>query len=329
MEKVIPLISVIIPNYNHSKYLEQRLESVFNQTYTNFEVILLDDCSTDASREILSRFIKNAKVTHCVFNTKNTGNTFKQWAKGIALAKGDFIWIAESDDFAAPTFIERMIQPLIEDEEVVLSYCQSNRVNELGVITGNWKSHTDNLSIDFFQNDFVINGNQFIENYLIYKNVIPNASALLIRKSTIEALGGFEIPNELRYCGDWLLYFKLALHHKVGFVADSLNNFRYHSESVISKASNVESRISIIDIDFLMREQMMQFLKKNKTNNHFLIENINQEIINNLKYEKVLLYYRSNQKVKSLKLALTIPRTFFLNFNFEKRLRMKLKKWLS
>ena len=324
-----PLISIIIPNYNHSKYLEQRLESVFNQTYSNFEVILLDDCSTDASREILSRFIKNAKVTHCVFNTKNTGNTFKQWAKGIALAKGDFIWIAESDDFAAPTFIERMIQPLIEDEEVVLSYCQSNRVNELGVITGNWKSHTDNLSIDFFQNDFVINGNQFIENYLIYKNVIPNASALLIRKSTIEALGGFEIPNELRYCGDWLLYFKLALHHKVGFVADSLNNFRYHSESVISKASNVESRISIIDIDFLMREQMMQFLKKNKTNNHFLIENINQEIINNLKYEKVLLYYRSNQKVKSLKLALTIPRTFFLNFNFEKRLRMKLKKWLS
>ena len=329
MEKVIPLISVIIPNYNHSKYLEQRLESVFNQTYTNFEVILLDDCSTDASREILSRFIKNAKVTHCVFNTKNTGNTFKQWAKGIALAKGDFIWIAESDDFAAPTFIERMIQPLIEDEEVVLSYCQSNRVNELGVITGNWKSHTDNLSIDFFQNDFVINGNQFIGNYLIYKNVIPNASALLIRKSTIEALGGFEIPNELRYCGDWLLYFKLALHHKVGFVADSLNNFRYHSESVISKASNVESRISIIDIDFLMREQMMQFLKKNKTNNHFLIENINQEIINNLKYEKVLLYYRGNQKVKSLKLALTIPRTFFLNFNFEKRLKMKLKKWLS
>ena len=77
-----------------------------------------------------------------------------------------------------------------------------------------------------------------------------------------------------------------------------------------------------------MREQMMQFLKKNKTNNHFLIENINQEIINNLKYEKFLLYYRGNQKVKSLKLALTIPRTFFLNFNFEKRLRMKLKKWL-
>ena len=324
-----PLISVIIPNYNHSKYLEQRLESVFNQTYLNFEVILLDDCSTDASCEILTRFAKYEKVSHCVFNAQNTGNTFVQWSKGIALAKGAFIWIAESDDFAAPTFLELVVQPLIDDSEVALSYCQSNRVNELGIITGNWKSHTDNLSIDFFQNDFVINGNQFIENYLIYKNVIPNASALLIRKSTIEALGGFEIPNELRYCGDWLLYFKLALHHKVGFVADSLNNFRYHSESVISKASNVESRISIINIDFLMREQMMQFLKKNKTNNHFLIENINQEIINNLKYEKFLLYYRGNQKVKSLKLALTIPRTFFLNFNFEKRLKMKLKKWLS
>lgn len=328
MNSHLALISVIIPNYNHSKYLEQRLESVFNQTYANFEVILLDDCSTDASRDILSRFAKHEKVSHCVFNTKNTGNTFKQWAKGIALAKGDFIWIAESDDFAAPTFLERVVQPLIEDEEVVLSYCQSNRVNELGVITGNWKSHTDNLSVDFFQKDFVINGKKFIENFLIYKNVIPNASALLIRKSTFESLGHFEIPHELRYCGDWLLYFKLALHHKVSFVENSLNNFRYHSESVISRASNVESRISIINIDFLMRNQMMQFLKAKKSKKYFLIESKNREIVNHLNYEKVLLYYRGDQKVKSFILALTIPRTFILNFNFGKRLKVKLKKWL-
>lgn len=328
MEKVIPLISVIIPNYNHSKYLEQRLESVFNQTYTNFEVILLDDCSTDASREILSRFIKNAKVTHCVFNTKNTGNTFKQWAKGIALAKGDFIWIAESDDFAAPTFIERMIQPLIEDEEVVLSYCQSNRVNELGVITGNWKSHTDNLSVDFFQKDFVINGKKFIENFLIYKNVIPNASALLIRKSTFELLGHFEIPDELRYCGDWLLYFKLALFHKVAFVADTLNNFRFHSASIIAKASKNESNVSIKTIEVNLRKQFILFLNQNKSNNHLLIEKRNREIVNHLNYEKVLLYYRGGQKVKSFILALTIPRTFIFNFNFGNRLKVKLKKWL-
>ena len=93
-----PLISIIVPNYNHEKYLKQRLESVFNQTYSNFEVILLDDCSTDSSLNILAEYIKNSKVSHCIFNEANSGNTFIQWNKGISLAKGDYIWIAESDD---------------------------------------------------------------------------------------------------------------------------------------------------------------------------------------------------------------------------------------
>jgi glycosyltransferase involved in cell wall biosynthesis len=91
MKKDKPLISVIVPNYNHEKYLKQRLESVFNQTYVNFEVILLDDFSTDSSTNILSEYAKNPKVSHCVFNETNSGNTFVQWNKGIALAKGDYI----------------------------------------------------------------------------------------------------------------------------------------------------------------------------------------------------------------------------------------------
>ena len=67
----LPLISVIVPNFNHVKYLTQRLNSIFNQTYSNFEVILLDDCSTDNSREILSKYARNKKVSHCVFNENN------------------------------------------------------------------------------------------------------------------------------------------------------------------------------------------------------------------------------------------------------------------
>lgn len=322
-----PLISVIIPNYNHSQYLEQRLESVFNQTYPNFEVILMDDSSTDTSREILARYATHEKVSHCVFNETNTGNTFAQWSKGIALAKGEFIWIAESDDYAEPTFLERVVQPLIDDSEVVLSYCQSNRMNETGVVTGNWKSHTDNLNVDFFENDFIINGNQFIENFLIYKNVIPNASALVIRKSVIRAFGAIEIPHELRYCGDWLLYFKWALHNKVAFIADSLNSFRYHSDSVIAKAAILESRIAIIDIDFLMRQKMMDLLEQNKSSNSICIKSKNRQIIDLLTFEKVLLYYRSKQKMKATLLALTIPRTFCQNFNFRKKVKMKLQKF--
>ena len=94
-----PLVSVIIPNFNHAPYLEQRLESVFNQTYQNFEVIILDDHSTDNSMEIIMRYKDNPHVSHIIENDINSGKVFKQWNKGFHLAKGELIWIAESDDF--------------------------------------------------------------------------------------------------------------------------------------------------------------------------------------------------------------------------------------
>jgi glycosyltransferase involved in cell wall biosynthesis len=74
----------------------------------------LDDCSTDKSQEILLEYADNPKVSHCVFNKINSGNTFIQWNKGTALAKGDYIWIAESDDFCELNFLEELIQPLIK-----------------------------------------------------------------------------------------------------------------------------------------------------------------------------------------------------------------------
>ena len=80
-----PLVSVIVPNYNHEKYLPERLNSILNQTFQDFELILLDDCSTDGSREILKSFKKNSKVTHLEFSVSNSGSPFKQWAKGVNL----------------------------------------------------------------------------------------------------------------------------------------------------------------------------------------------------------------------------------------------------
>lgn len=326
MKGNFPLVSVIVPNYNHDKYLVQRLESIFNQTYSNFEVILLDDCSTDKSQEILLQYAKNPKVSHCIFNPTNSGNTFIQWNKGIELAKGDYIWIAESDDFCELHFLEELIQPFLKDGEVALSYCQSNRVDENGLVIGNWKTHTDNLDSDLFSEDFVLDGNLFIEKYLIYKNVIPNASALVIRKEVLSVLGAINTDNELRYCGDWLLYFKIALNQKIAFSSQNLNNFRCHTKSVISLASRNESRIKIIDIDFLMRSKMILFLKSQKVNNSTAILENNRQIINELKYEKGFLYIRNKEILKGLVVLFRIFGFFVEKYKFKKNIELKLKK---
>ena len=321
-----PLISVIVPNYNHEKYLTKRLDTIFNQSYSNIEVILLDDCSTDNSREILSKYALEKKVSHCVFNTVNSGNTFKQCKKGVDLAKGDFIWIAESDDYCDSDFLEKLIVSLLSDEEVVLSYCQSNRVNQYEEVTGNWKTHTDDLDVKQFSEDFALEGNIFIEKYLIYKNVIPNASAVLLRKKTITEINFFDNDTILKYCGDWQLYFQLLVNHKVSFLANSFNNFRYHSESVIASAIKTEKRLSIIDTDFQMREGLMRYLKTKRPYNFSAVDRNNRETIKILKYEKVFILLRNKNYIKAFLIFLSILPFFIKKYNFKKRVLLKIKK---
>ncbi len=71
-----PFVSVILPNYNHAKYLPQRIESILNQTYQNFELIILDDCSSDNSREVIERYKDNPRISKIIFNEKNSGSRF-------------------------------------------------------------------------------------------------------------------------------------------------------------------------------------------------------------------------------------------------------------
>lgn len=319
MKKRHPLVSVIVPNYNHYNYLEQRLHCIFNQTYPNFEVILLDDCSTDKSQEILLEYAKNPKVSYCFFNATNSGNTFVQWNKGIELAKGDYIWIAESDDFSELTFLEKLMQPFLGDSEITLVYCQSNRVDETGKITGNWLKHTDTLDSSLFLSSFVMNGNEFIERFLIHKNVIPNVSGVLFRRTLAIALGELDIDPVLKTCGDWLFYLKMVINTKVAFIPKSLNNFRYHSASVIASVIKTENRVSIIDIELQLRNKMIDFLSTEKPYNSSAILRQNSQIIKELQYERGMFYYKNGEKLKGSLILSTVLDVFFRKNKFKER----------
>lgn len=326
----IPLISIVVPNYNHEKYLVQRLESIFSQTYPCFEVILLDDCSTDNSRCVLSLYEKHPKLSFCVFNEKNSGNTFQQWAKGISLAKGEFIWIAESDDFCDLNFLEVIAKPLLKDKEVVLAYCQSNRVNEFNQVTGTWLNHTDDLNGGSkFLNDFIMEGYEFIQDFLIYKNVIPNASAVIFRRDKVIIKEHLNVDSYFRYCGDWIFYFRFLINNKVAFVSQSINNFRYHSNSVIANATQKVGYIEIINIDFKMREDMMRYISQYAVRNIKQIKINNRNRIKELLYEQALLYYRSGNKFKTLVLLSQNPDVFFKKYHFRKKVNQVLKRFFK
>ena len=227
-----PKVSVIIPNYNHASFLGQRIESVLHQTFQDFEVILLDDCSTDDSQAILERYRHHPKVTHLVVNEQNSGSPFRQWNRGVGLAQGAYVWMAESDDYAAPTFLEKLVPLLDHRPSVGLVFCQSNNVDEAGTVKGNWKFHTDPLDPYRWDRDYLNKGAAEISDYMIFKPVIVNASAVLFRRRCYLEVG--MAPEHFRLTGDYLLWIKILASHDVYYLAEELNYFRSHRQTTRS-----------------------------------------------------------------------------------------------
>lgn len=231
-----PLVSVIIPSYNHEKFIKFRIESILNQTYQNFEIIIMDDVSPDNSRDIIEKYRSHEKVSHIIFNEKNSGSTFHQWNNGIfKYAKGDYVWIAESDDMCDQFFLEKMIEKITLDEKIVLAYAQSTRMNSNNKKTGSWITWTQDMKGgDIFNTSFQMNGTEFIKRFMLFKNVIPNASGVIFKKEIFLAFSG-ALPH-LRTNGDWDIWIKILSKGDVYYCSEELNYFRYHDNSVIANS---------------------------------------------------------------------------------------------
>jgi glycosyltransferase involved in cell wall biosynthesis len=219
------MVSIIVPSFNHGNYLHQRITSILNQSYQTFELIVLDDLSSDNSKEVIEHYRTNPKVSHIVYNTSNSGSPFAQWKRGIELAKGDYIWIAESDDFAETGFLDLIVPVLDRNKKLGLVFCGSNWVDDQGKLG-------QDLSV--YNKSFCRNGNEEIKKSLIKFNSIQNVSAVLFRAEALKRIDW----SFTRYksCGDWILYVKLLLENDICFIADKLNNFRWYHTSVSSNA---------------------------------------------------------------------------------------------
>jgi len=220
----IPTVSIIIPNYNHAPYLRQRIDSVLGQTYQDYEVIILDDCSTDNSREIIAEYSEYEKVSRIIFNETNSGNTFIQWQKGIVLAKGKYIWIAESDDWCEPILLETLVNGLQKNDKCVLAYVQSYIIRGKDII--------DKVSFSPTLLQYV-NGKEYIVDYLVKYNSIFNASMCVFKKECYEHVSSRF--TTFKFCGDWLLWVEIANQGDVFISGKLLNYFRKHKGDITGK----------------------------------------------------------------------------------------------
>lgn len=217
-----PRVSVIIPNYQHAKFLEKRIQSVLDQTFQDFEIILLDDASTDGSSAIIEKYRTNPKVSHVIFNESNIGKPFLQWQRGMKLALGSLIWIAESDDVSKPEFLATMVHQFDRIQYLVLATVMLEYIDDCGE------------SLGLVEEDLrgTYSGLDVMAKELGHRNCIRNASAVVFDKQ----IGLIYIDEVTSYffSGDWYFWSLIAMHPgaKMHFNPARLCLYRFHGNSV-------------------------------------------------------------------------------------------------
>ena len=280
-----PKVSIILPNFNHQLFLKERLDSIFNQTFQDFEVIVLDDASTDGSMIILNEYKNHPKVFQFIINKKNSGSPFKQWKKGMQLARGEYIWIAETDDYADENFLETQTNKINSNVAIVAKTITVDGT----IVTKNEVFHPifkNNTSI------CTLNGNDF------FTSPIKNVSCIIFKKPSEEELENMNFDIYF-YMGDQVFYYQYFKNKTISFNPDTKSYYRKSTSSVSSinpkKGINYFKKYFDEHVQFakfieleMGRQKKIQYLKKHyrKIKNR---TSVSQRI--NLKYLSIAINY--------------------------------------
>ncbi len=229
-----PLVSVVVPNYNHAPFLGARLDSILAQSVRDIEVILLDDASTDDSRSVIARYASRPRV-RVTLNETNSGSTFRQWNAGVGMARGRYVWIAESDDLAEPDLLEKVVGALEANPACGVGCCESWLFEGEGPPDpATRKPHyRPGPRRDQWTRDFVADGADICVQDLLFGNVMPNASAVVFRRSLFHEVGGAD--ETMLQSGDRMLWARMLARSDLAHVADRLNYYRTHDATVRSR----------------------------------------------------------------------------------------------
>jgi glycosyltransferase involved in cell wall biosynthesis len=226
-----PTVSAVVPCFNHARFLEQRLASILTQTVLPDEIVLLDDASSDESAEILREAALGSPVpVRLYLNKTNSGNVFRQWRKGISRARGDLVWICESDDFADARFLETLV-PYFADPSVMLAFGRIEFADSEGM-ANDWLDHyrAEAAPREFWETSRVRSSYEWFRGPFGLINAIPNVGGSLVRRQTLPPTVWRE-AQRYSTCGDWYLYMQWAQSGRIAYDPDACSFFRQHGQN--------------------------------------------------------------------------------------------------
>lgn len=227
----LPMISFVVTSFNYGKFILTTLESIKAQTYKNFEIIIVDDCSSDNSCEIIEDFIsynQDIKIT-LIKHEKNMGQ-FASMITGLNAAKGEFISFIDSDDVLIPQYAKSHIRVHLETS-VAFTSCQIIEIgedNEIHTMYSNASPHCEKLE-ELFAGEKV--------NYKVLKHKrfggwywSPNSSAMF-RKASIELIKDFKDTENWKICPDKFLFNFANLIGGSAIIYTPLIGYRRHKNN--------------------------------------------------------------------------------------------------
>lgn len=216
--KVQPLVSIVMCVYNGEQYLRQQIESILAQDYSEIELLILDDCSTDSSTEIVNDYLKKDPRISLIQNLQNLGFN-RNFEKGFQLSSGELIAISDQDDIWLSDKISRLVENI---NEHILIYSNSSLMDERGnSFRGKLDSkihHIDNPGFKSFLDGNFITGHTALFKRDLLKYVLP-------------------FPKDIFFY-DWWLGFTAAYVGRIKYLDLVLTKYRIHSQSVYQKLNN-------------------------------------------------------------------------------------------
>ena len=213
----LPLVTVLIPAYNHEKYVNETLLSIINQTYNNIELIILNDGSTDNTGEVISQLGERCNKRFINFeyiNRENKGllNTLKEMESCIS---GKYFMTFASDDISLPQRIEKQVDILEKNSEYAMCYTSLKYIDHNSVILDKPHKIKHCKTGNVFKN-------------LLYQNFIP-APTVMMRSSVFKELNGYSSDFDFE---DYPLWLKIAYKHKIIFLNQKLVHYRLHPNNM-------------------------------------------------------------------------------------------------
>ena len=225
---LIPKVSVIVPNYNYAPYLKERIRSVLNQTFTDFELLYIDDASSDDSNAMVEREFTNDPRLKIICHSQNSGGVYNRRQEMIDMAKGEWLWFAEADDSADPRFLEMLLNIANANPNVGIVHSRIAHMNELGQVIG-YGLHSGMEADSHFEANYIASGDR--EAALLSAGCLyATSSALILKKEIVERAGGYDSRMEL--AADWNLYLTMLKFSDAAYSNQPLAWYRSHQNSV-------------------------------------------------------------------------------------------------